>query len=229
VLRAPILHRLLLVTIAAGIGSGTAVAAPPTQELVTLRATHAVYSTPSATATSLTPVAGKRPITGVWTVLPLVGRADDGWLRVRLPGRPNGAIGWIRERSTRLTTTPWRLVVDTSERRVRVLHDGHVVRTFRAVVGKSSTPTPTGGFFVEEAVRLSPSDAGAPFALALSARSNVLQEFEGGPGQIAFHGLANVGGVPGTAVSHGCIRLDDPTMRWLAARIGAGVPVTITH
>jgi hypothetical protein len=56
----------------------------------------------------------------------------------------------------------------------------------------------------------------------------VLQEFDGGPGQVALHGLANVGGVPGSAVSHGCVRLDNDVMRWLVARIGPGVPVTIT-
>ena len=88
-------------------------------------------------------------------------------------------------------------------------------RVFRAVVGKPSTPTPTGEFFVEESIALRPTDVGAPFALALSARSNVLQEFAGGPGQIALHGLENVGGVPGTAVSHGCVRLDNSAMRWL--------------
>ena len=70
--------------------------------------------------------------------------------------------------------------------------------------------------------------AGAPFALALSARSNVLQEFAGGPGQIAMHGVANIGGTLGTAASHGCVRLGGRSIRWLAARIAPGVPVTIT-
>lgn len=68
---------------------------------------------------------------------------------------------------------------------------------------------------------------GAPFALALSARSDVLQTFAGGPGQIGLHGLTNVGGVLGTAVSHGCVRLENGAMQWLVARVGAGVPVTI--
>ena len=95
------------------------------------------------------------------------------------------------------------------------------------MIGKPSTPTPMGAFFVEEAVQLSAGEVGSPFALALSARSNVLQVFEGGPGQIAMHGLAHVGGVPGTAISHGCVRLDAKTMTWLVARIGPGVPVTI--
>lgn len=72
-------------------------------------------------------------------------------------------------------------------------------------------------------------DVGAPYALALSARSEVLQEFAGGPGQIAIHGTNNVGGVLGSAASHGCVRLDTKAISWLAARIGPGVPVTITR
>lgn len=96
-------------------------------------------------------------------------------------------------------------------------------------MGKASTPTPQGEFFVEEAVQLRPGDPGAPFALALSARSNVLQQFDGGPGQIALHGLANIGGILGSAVSHGCVRLAADAMRWLVVRIGPGVPVTISR
>ena len=95
------------------------------------------------------------------------------------------------------------------------------------MVGKPATPTPTGEFFVEETVALPPGAVGAPFALALSARSDVLREFEGGPGQIALHGLAHVGGIPGSAASHGCIRLTTQSIIWLAHRMGPGVPVTI--
>jgi len=62
----------------------------------------------------------------------------------------------------------------------------------------------------------------------VGARSNVFQEFGGGPCQIALHGLANIGGVLGSAASHGCVCLDNGTMRWLVFRIGPGVPVTIT-
>ena len=149
------------------------------------------------------------------------------WLRVLLPGRPNGHTGWIAKHATTYATTSWHIVVNTSKRRVTVYKNGRPVRTFNAVVGKPSTPTPLGAFFVEEAIQLRPGDVGAPFALALSARSNVFQEFDGGPGQIALHGLMNVGGVLGTAASHGCMRLANDTMRWLVVRIGPGVPVTI--
>ncbi|MEX2211540.1 MAG: L,D-transpeptidase [Gaiellaceae bacterium] len=130
-------------------------------------------------------------------------------------------------RWTAATTTKWHIIVSTSTRRVTVYREGRVVKVFRAIVGKPSTPSPPGRFFVEEAMRLPAGAVGAPFALALSARSNVLQEFAGGPGQIALHGLDNIGGVLGTAVSHGCIRLDTASIAWLAARIGPGVPVQI--
>jgi lipoprotein-anchoring transpeptidase ErfK/SrfK len=223
--------RLVLATLVAGLAwSGTALAAPrlpPTQALVTLFATQTAHAAPSASSARLASIAALRPITGVRTVLPVLARTRDGWLRVRLPGRPNGRTGWISTRATKASVTPWRIVVDRARRRVQILRSGRVVKTFLAVVGKPSTPTPTGEFFVEEAVRLGTGDVGAPYALALSARSNVLQEFEGGPGQIALHGLANVGGVPGTAVSHGCVRLAGSAMTWLVGRIGAGIPVTI--
>jgi lipoprotein-anchoring transpeptidase ErfK/SrfK len=148
-------------------------------------------------------------------------------LHVRLPGRPNGSTGWIDARATVSSWTSWRIVVNTSSRRVTAYWHGRSVRVFKAVVGKASTPTPQGVFFVEEAIQLAANAAGAPYALALSARSAVLQEFDGGPGQIALHGLRNVGGTLGTAVSHGCVRLDTAAMRWLIFRIGPGVPVTI--
>jgi lipoprotein-anchoring transpeptidase ErfK/SrfK len=110
-----------------------------------------------------------------------------------------------------------------------VYHFGRVARRFRAVIGKPSTPTPRGQYFIEEALALSSQAAGGPFALATSARSNVLQEFDGGPGQIALHGTHNLSGAPGTAASHGCVRLSTNAITWLARRIGSGVPLTVTR
>jgi len=65
--------------------------------------------------------------------------------------------------------------------------------------------------------------------IALSARSGVYRQFARGPGQIAIHGLDNIGGVLGSAVSHGCVRLAGTAVTWLAVRIGPGVPVTIVR
>lgn len=178
-------------------------------------------------------VDARRPLTDVRTVLPVLGQAISGdgssWVHVRLPGRPSGHEGWVPADRTRRTSTGWRLSVRLSTRRVTVSHDGRVLRRFRAVVGKPATPTPRGEFFIEEAVALSTRAAGGPYALAASARSQVLQEFAGGPGQIALHGTDNLAGALGTAVSHGCIRLSTRAITWLAQRIGGGTPLTVTR
>jgi hypothetical protein len=198
--------------------------------MVVLLTGHSVFSRPSVRARS-GGISVTRPITGGRTVLPVIGRTTtkDGrrWLRVMLPGRPNELKGWIGLPGTAPAVTTWFLVVDRSARRVKVYRAGRRVRTFTAIVGKPSTPTPVGEFFVEENVRMPSGAPGAPFALALSARSNVYQEFEGGPGQIGIHGLANVGGTLGTAVSHGCVRLSNGAVSWLAERVPSGTRVAI--
>jgi lipoprotein-anchoring transpeptidase ErfK/SrfK len=216
---------------AASIGPAapTAAAAPASQALVVLLGGHVARAAPKGHARPIEAVAGRRPLTAVRTVLPVLGRGgrDDAWVRVRLPGRPNGHSGWISTDRTRATTTPWRIRVALVTRRVIVFDEGRAVRRFPAIVGKPSTPTPRGSFFVEEPLSLSPYESGAPFALATSARSDALQEFDGGPGQIALHGTGNLPGRLGTAVSHGCVRLGRAAITWLARRIGAGVPVSI--
>jgi hypothetical protein len=201
------------------------------QQLVELKRDHVARDAPEASASRIVKLAVRRPLTGVRTVLPVLASALDGsgraWMRVRLPGRPNGRKGWIRAERTRSSSTTWHIAVDLSQRRVSVYRDGRVERRFPAIVGSPATPTPRGRFFVEEAVALSPLDAGGPYALAASARSQVLQEFNGGPGQIAIHGTGNLPGALGTAVSHGCVRLGPATITWLARRVGAGTPLTI--
>lgn len=202
---------------------------PQSQDLVVLLGAHAARRAPRAGAAVIETVAARRPLTRIRTVLPVLGAAGPtgAWLRVELPGRPNGHTGWIAANRTRASSTPWRIRVALVPRRVIVYLAGHVVRRFPAIVGKPSTPTPRGDFFVEEPLRLSSYESGAPFALATSARSDVLQEFDGGPGQIALHGTGNLSGHLGTAVSHGCVRLGRASITWLARRIGAGVPVSI--
>jgi lipoprotein-anchoring transpeptidase ErfK/SrfK len=166
------------------------------------------------------------PLSHQRSSLPVV-RRRRGWLRVLLPGRPNSHTGWIRDRAAALRVTPWRLLVRTASRRLFVLRGRHIVRSFAAVVGKPSTPTPHGRFYIEEALILPYHSPGWPYALALSARSTVFQEFDGGPGQIAIHGTYAIGGRPGTAASHGCVRLTATALRWIIRRLGTGTPVDI--
>ena len=226
-----------------GLTAGSASAAGPapdagiparvqaSQELAVLHTAHAAHRAPATGSPQIALVPATTPITGEQTTLPVIGHSAGPtgvrWLQVMLPGRPDGLTGWITQNGTRKLTTGWRILVDLAARRVRVYRHGFTVRTFGAVVGKPSTPTPTGQFFVEETVQMEPDQAGGPYALALSARSNVLQTFEGGPGQIGIHGRNELGGTLGAAESHGCIRLATPSIDWLAARIGPGTPTTI--
>lgn len=218
-----------LVAPARAAGAGVAASQP----LVVLLDAHVARVSPNSSARRIRTVRERRPLTRVRTVLPVIGSVIDAhgkpWLRVRLPGRPNGQTGWILAERVRRTATEWHISVELSARRVSVHRDGLLERRFRAVVGKRSTPTPRGRFFVEEAVALSADDAGSPFALAASARSRVLQEFDGGPGQIALHGTGQLGGTLGTAASHGCVRLSSGAITWLARRIRSGVPLTVTR
>ncbi|MHB1569457.1 MAG: L,D-transpeptidase, partial [Solirubrobacteraceae bacterium] len=214
--------------------SGSQIA--PQQELVTLLTAHGAHDRPSAKAGVSAVIDATRPITGEPTVLPVLAQAIDRrgrfWLRVRLPGRTLGGrlpppTGWIIALHTRLSTTPWHLVVDLRARQLTVYYAGRLLDSYPAIVGKPSTPTPKGQYFVEENVRMSTGQPGGPFALATSDRSHVLRAFDGGPGQIAVHGLENLGGKLGTAESHGCIRIANGAITWLAARIQPGVPLTI--
>src|SRR4051794_35157970 len=200
--------------------------APAGHPLVVLRRDHAVHAAPRADAKRVGAVAARRPLTHVPTVLPVLGRRP-GWVHVRLPGRPNSHAGWISADRTRRASTQWLLAVSVSRRLVTVFHRSRVEGRFRAVVGRPSAPTPRGSFFVEEVMPL--TQLGAPYAVAVSARSNVYEQFGGGPGQVALHGMTGIPGRLGSAVSHGCLRLSPRAMRWLARRVGPGVPVRITR
>jgi lipoprotein-anchoring transpeptidase ErfK/SrfK len=229
-------HHVAVAVIVSAVGAtsaATAAARPAsgTQQLAVLHQAREAHSLPDSGSAPIQRVSRTRPITGEQTVLPVIAQRSDShgvaWLKVLLPGRPNSHAGWINSRSTTAEITNWQITVRLSTRRVTVRFDGRARRQFTAVVGKPSTPTPQGRFFVEENVALGPSAVGAPYGLALSARSNVLQRFDGGPGQIALHGTDNIGGVPGTAASHGCVRLATANITWLAHHIGPGTPVTI--
>ena len=158
-------------------------------------------------------------------------RDGHRWLRVRLPERPNGATGWIREDLTRVSTTPWRIEVSTARARVTVERDGRVVRRFAAVVGKPSTPTPRGLFAIDEPIRQPAGSELGPWALFLTAHSRVLDDYGGGPGRIAIHGRSGplLAAPLGSHASHGCIRVANRNVRWLRKIAVGGTPVLVSR
>ncbi len=169
---------------------------------------------------------------GPVALLVLAARRDDDerlWLRVRLPERPNGKAGWIDADYARLRQTPWRLTIDRDRRRATAYRAGKPVRSWRVVVGKPSTPTPRGLFAVYERVRQPAGAVLGPFVLHLTAHSNTLENYGGGPGRVALHGRSGalLADPLGSASSHGCIRMANATIRWLASRALPGTPVEV--
>jgi len=168
-------------------------------------------------------------------VLVLDARVDHGRcrLRVRLPTRPNRAVGWIDAERVVLRRTPWRIVVDRGARRLTLLHAGEPVARAHAVIGTSATPTPTGLFAIASVWRNPPDDFLGAWVLPLTAHSDVLDTYEGGDGRVAIHGRGGdaLRAPLGSAASHGCVRLENADIARLVRRIGrnalAGTPVRI--
>jgi lipoprotein-anchoring transpeptidase ErfK/SrfK len=152
------------------------------------------------------------------------------WLRVALPDRPNGSSGWIREDFVRLSTSSWRITVNRSTHLVTVFDNGREVRSFTSVIGAAATPTPGGLYAVyEKLAQPNPKGFLGPWALHLTAFSDVLLNYGGGPGRVAIHGRdgASLADPLGSSRSHGCIRVDDANIIWMARVIPLGTPVQI--
>jgi lipoprotein-anchoring transpeptidase ErfK/SrfK len=157
----------------------------------------------------------------------LVQKRVQYWNKVYLPVRPNGSTGWVRSRSVKLAVDPYRVVVSLGAHRVSVYKRNRLIHSERAGVGRSVLPTPSGTYFLVSLLKQpNPHGAYGPYAFGLSAYSNVLQSFGGGPGQIGLHGTDNASGL-GTNVSHGCIRISNAGITRLARMLPLGTPVVI--
>jgi lipoprotein-anchoring transpeptidase ErfK/SrfK len=152
------------------------------------------------------------------------------WVKVLLPYRPNGSAGWVPRDRVALHRTRYWVSIHVRARRVTVYRNGKRVRRFRAVVGAPATPTPRGLAAIYERNRQ--PDPGAflgPWALPLTSLSEVLESYGGGPGRVAIHGRAGASlrDPLGSARSHGCIRVNNDDVNWMAARVPVGTPVRI--
>lgn len=152
------------------------------------------------------------------------------WLKVRLASRPTPSSAWIQRGRVRLSTTRYWVEIRRGRRLVTVFRSGRRIRRFRAVVGARSTPTPLGLAAIYERNR-QPSAGGflGPWALPLTAMSPVLENYGGGPGRIGLHGRggASFADPLGSARSHGCIRVNNGHISWMATRLPPGAPVHI--
>lgn len=166
-------------------------------------------------------------------ILLVLGSAElkgERWIKLRLGSRPNGSAAWFpRDRFVIRKTRYW-VRVNLSGRRVAVYRKGRLARRFRAVIGAPATPTPRGlGALYEINRQPNPRGFLGPWALSLTFHSNVLDNYGGGPGRVAIHGRAGASLIDplGSARSHGCIRVDNRLIRWMARHVPKGTPVRI--
>jgi hypothetical protein len=154
--------------------------------------------------------------------LDLQGRA---WIKVRIPGRPNGRTGWVPESALGPThETPWALVIDRRRLLATLTLDGRPVWQAPVGIGRPSAPTPSGHYWVRELFRVPGHSLYGPYAFGTSAYSS-LSDWPGG-GVVGIHGTNEPALIPGYP-SHGCIRLRNPDITYLANHLTIGAPVRI--
>ena len=157
-------------------------------------------------------------------------RYDDGegnrWVEVRLPMRPNGRTGWVRRDALGgMHVVRTHLFVSRRSLRATLYRSGKRIWSAPVGVGKRSTGTPSGHFYVREKLRV--RERGSlygPLAFGTSAYSK-LSDWPGG-GVVGIHGTNRPSLIPGRP-SHGCVRVRNRPIKRLGRLMPIGTPVEI--
>jgi hypothetical protein len=160
----------------------------------------------------------------------LQSRLDDAervWLQIRIPGRPNGRTGWVREEQlSNLKAVETHLTIDRRTLTATLRKRGRKVWRSRVGVGKAGTATPKGEYWIRERLRnLGGSPIYGPWAFGTAAYSNTLTDWPGG-GVVGIHGTNQPELIPGRP-SHGCVRVPNAKIARLAKLMPIGTPLTI--
>lgn len=152
---------------------------------------------------------------------------DGDWVRLRVPGRPNGRTGWVpRDALGSFHRVRTSVTVDRRRLRVTVRRRGRIVFRAPVGIGACSTPTPAGRFWIREKFRVAGGGGVyGPRALGTAAYAPRLTDWPSG-GVIGFHGTNQPGLVPGRP-SHGCIRLRNADIVGFYRLVPVGTPLRI--
>jgi L,D-transpeptidase catalytic domain len=154
-----------------------------------------------------------------------IDRSERRWLQIRVPGRPNGRKGWVREgQLSNLKTVRTHLTIDRGRLKATLRKRGKVIWRSRIGVGAPGTPTPAGRFWIRERLRGDGAVYG-PWAFGTSAYSDRLTDWPGG-GVVGIHGTNQPSLIPGRP-SHGCVRVPNWKITRLAKLMPVGTPVRI--
>ncbi|MET0628027.1 MAG: L,D-transpeptidase [Acidimicrobiia bacterium] len=157
----------------------------------------------------------------------LVKQLQGSWIQVLLPVRPNGSTGWVRSTDVTLSPNPFHVRVSLGEHTIKVTNADNVIYEGTVAVGKPSTPTPLGEYYLRVLIRApDPNTVYGPYAYGLSSHSEVLETFAGGDAEIGIHGN-NDASVLGSNVTSGCVRIDNDAITMLSKQLPLGTPVDI--
>jgi len=148
------------------------------------------------------------------------------WVQIRVPMRPNGKKGWVpRDALGRFHTVHTHLIVNRNTLRATLFYGKRLIWSSPVGVGKPSTPTPGGRFYIRERIRaLQNNTIYGPYAFGTSDYST-LSEWPGG-GIVGLHGTNEPNLIPGRP-SHGCIRLPNNKVTQLWRRLPVGTPLHV--
>jgi len=147
------------------------------------------------------------------------------WVELRIPGRPNGRIGWVPRGSLdAFNTANTELVVSRTAKRVTLYRAGRLIFQAPVGVGKPSTPTPPGHFWITESFGGFNDPVYGPWAFGTSDFSTI-SDWPGG-GIVGMHGTNEPQLVPGDP-SHGCIRLHNSDILRLKSLVQVGTPLLV--
>jgi lipoprotein-anchoring transpeptidase ErfK/SrfK len=149
------------------------------------------------------------------------------WVHIAVPMRPNGVTGWVpADDLTPFTTVHALLLVNLTARQITLFKNGKVAFRAPVGVGKPSTPTPPGRFWVREKFPVNPPvPLYGPYAIGTSDYSTTETDWPGG-GIIGIHGTDEPSLIPGDP-SHGCVRLQNPDITKLYKLVQIGTPIVI--
>ena len=152
-------------------------------------------------------------------------RDGSSWIQIRLPGRPNGRIGWVPERALGPpSVSPWALRIDRGRLKATLYNAGRAIWTAPVGVGSESSPTPAGRYWIRELIRPPKGTIYGAYAFGTSAYSR-LSDWPGG-GVVGIHGTNEPWLVPGRP-SHGCVRMHNSDITYLARHLPVGSSVVI--
>lgn len=155
-----------------------------------------------------------------------IGSDRRAWIRIRLPGRPNGRTGWVERTDLGpLVAVTTMLRIDRRALRATLYRQGRRIWFSRIAIGTRRAPTPAGRFWIRSRLRgLGDRTTYGPWAFGTAAYSKLSDWPRGGV--VGIHGTNRPELIPGR-VSHGCIRVPNARVRRLARLMPIGTPVRI--